>query len=153
MMRNFKKILCVLLVVTIVAGTFAGCGKKQDSINKKAISKEIGVDVNAASERYSNYFVEDSGNALSTIVYQDNGLEELIKNAEHWNALPMNTELKELLTTIIPDAEIGYYYFRNLDRSAEDKYDSSVLTKDGDNKFVISIYDSKKMILYYVEVK
>jgi len=139
-MRNFKKVVCIILMVTFVLGVFSGCGKKEGGVNKKAISKELGIDITAAEERYNNDFTEDSGNTLITIVYKDNALENLIKNAEHWNKLPMDAAFREFLTTTIPDAEEGYYYFCNKNKNVDDVYDPSVINED------------EKNILYYIEV-
>lgn len=152
-MKRFKKLLIILLVVSAMVLAMAGCGKKKGGVDKKAISKEIGIDVTAAEERYNNDFEEDSGNKLVSIIYKDNGLEELIKNAEHWNELPMSEDIKEALQSIVPDAEVGYYYFCNKRKGVDDKYDIKGILDGEKQHYVISIYDVKKMVLYYVEVK
>lgn len=152
-MRNFKRFVIIVLAVTLLTGVMVGCGKKKSGVDKKTISKEIGIDVTAAEERYHNDFEEDSGNTLASIIYKDNGLEELIKNAEHWNALPMSEDIREALQSIVPDAEVGYYYFCNKRKGVDDKYDIKGILDGEKQHYVISIYDVKKMVLYYVEVK
>jgi len=151
-MSRVKRIIVAVLIIVFVLGCVSGCGKKEATVNRKAITKEVGIDVSAGKERYANIFEADNGNILYTIVYEDNALEDLVKEAEHWHALPMEPEFAELLQNIIPNAEAGYYYFRNMDKKADDKYDSAVIT-EGTKNFVVSVYDVKKMILYYVEVK
>ncbi|MCR5374550.1 MAG: hypothetical protein K6E39_04155 [Lachnospiraceae bacterium] len=151
-MSRVKRLLVVILIVAFGLLCVSGCEKKEPTIDRKAITKEIGVDVTAGKERYANIFEADSGNVLSTIVYEDNALEELVKDAEHWKALPMDSEFAELLQNIIPNAEEGYYYFQNMDKKADDKYDTAVITERS-RKYIVSVYDVKKMVLYYVEVK
>ena len=152
-MKSIKKILIMVLCLSALAVVMAGCGKKEAGVDKKAISKEIGIDVTAAEERYNNDFEEDSGNTLASIIYKDNGLEELIKNAEHWNALPISEDVKEAMQSIVPDVEEGYYYFCNKRKGVDDKYDIKGILDGEKQHYVISIYDVKKMVLYYVEVK
>lgn len=103
------------------------------------------------------------GDSYIIFSYENDFLEEQIKQDVHWRELPLNENLVELLRYVdesdfdysrkmIPEVKHGYYYFYNRIENVKNKYNESDVFKKGAFNFTVGVYDIDKNQLHIIEV-
>ncbi|MDE6558008.1 MAG: hypothetical protein K2K39_02765 [Clostridia bacterium] len=152
-----KKVLCaaVAAVALSAAVAFAWCAVSTYSTFKKA----TGV---AVPECGGVTTIDTTGwNGDGELIYQfyldkEKGqkFEDTVKQAEHWQSLPMTATLDELVYEhfdgVIPRVENGYYFFYDEQRKTHEAAEN-IVEISSSYDFIIGMYDTESRTVYYYE--
>ena len=148
-----KRILTLLLFLTLLMSVLTACGTKNDEV-----AKVLGLDVSNGKE-ISNYDTHGGfhGDGTTCIAYRfddDTILEEIVSSSE-WTEFPLDDTVQTLVSMmnnigehpIIPEIQNGYYLL--IDRQNDVQGD--ILDRYSFN-FTLGLYDTDTNTLYFCEL-
>ena len=156
------RLTAVLLVLAIL---LTGCFS---SNQRTEAEKTLGISLKEAKEiSRSDDHGGFHGDGTLSICYEfpDDSLEEILKTAPHWKALPVEEALQPALylhiagaelygeegDQLLPEVENGYYFFYDRHSESTDPYDGSEAADRYSYNFSAAIYDADTNRLYYTE--